>query len=56
MKGKSAPWAFAGVGVQVKRCRDREQGGPRGPGVLGKTSAAGAMSNASSDYTGFGEI
>lgn len=37
--------------------RDREQGGgvPRGPGVLGRSSAAGAMSSARSDDTGLGE-
>lgn len=52
MKGKSAPWVFAGVGVQVKRCRDREQRGPRGPRVPTKTirlaDSAHAISNASS--------
>lgn len=52
MKGKSTPWAFAGVGVQVKRCRDESREGPRGPRVRVKTSgladSADAISNASS--------
>lgn len=52
MKGECTPWVFAGVGVQVKCCRDREQRGPRGLRVRTNTSgladATEAISNTSS--------
>lgn len=52
MKGKSALWASAGVGVQVKLQRLKALRGPRGPRVPAKTSgladSADAISNASS--------
>lgn len=52
MKGKSALWASAGVGVQVKLQRLKALRGPRGPRVPAKTSgladSADAISNTSS--------